>query len=45
MILPDLAAFERRAIRLERAYAERFSANSAAGRLRQEMAEAEYCLP
>jgi rubrerythrin len=39
--LAELAAFERRAIMLYRAYAERFSANPAVSRLWSEMSEAE----
>jgi hypothetical protein len=40
-VLSELAAFERRAIMLYRAYAERFSAHPAASRLWWEMSEAE----
>lgn len=40
-VLSELAAFERRAIMLYRAYAERFSGNPAASRLWWEMSEAE----
>ena len=44
-VLSVLAAFERRAIMLYRAYAERFSANPAVSRLWWEMFErVEYCL-
>ena len=39
--LAELAAFERRAIMLYRAYAERFAANPAVSRLWSEMSEAE----